>query len=65
MINKTLLIPKTLYLGYSLLYSFDNAISYLVYAKDILQTQDINKKCERKQLILCNRWFDQRNDCII
>lgn len=64
MVNKALPIAEAFYPRYSLLYLFDNATSHLVYAKDALQTKDMNKRCERKQLILCNSWFDQGNDCI-
>ena len=64
MINKALPIVEAFYPGYSLLYLFDNAISHLIYTKDILQTKDMNKVCRRKQPVLRNRWFDQGNDRI-
>lgn len=35
--NKALLIAEALYLRYLLLFLFDNAISHLVYAKDLFQ----------------------------
>ena len=35
-VNKALPIAKALYLGYSLLYLFDNATSHSVYARDAL-----------------------------
>ena len=36
-VHKALPIAKALYLEYSLLFLFDNATSYSVYAKDVLQ----------------------------
>lgn len=36
-IKKTLLIGEALYLGYVLLFLFDNAISYSIYAQDMFQ----------------------------
>lgn len=36
-VNKALLITKAFYLGYLLLFLFDNIISYSVYAKNTLQ----------------------------
>lgn len=41
--NKTLPIGEALYLDYELLFMFDNATSYAVYAKDALQVENINK----------------------
>lgn len=41
--NKALPIEKALYLGYELLFMFDNATSHTVYAKDALQVGNMNK----------------------
>ena len=35
---------EVLYLKYELLFIFDNAISHIIYAKNILQIKYINKK---------------------
>lgn len=43
-INKNLPIAKGLYLGYELLFIFDNTTSYSIYAKNILQFAQMNKK---------------------
>lgn len=43
MVNKTFLIAKTIYLGYSLLFLFNNTISYLVYPVNTLCIREINK----------------------
>lgn len=42
-INKALSIAETLYPGYSILFLFNNTTSYLIYIKDELQAQDMNK----------------------
>lgn len=42
MVIKVLSIANVLYLGYSLVFLFENTNSYLVYTKDILCTE--NKK---------------------
>ncbi len=42
-VNKALPIAEALYPGYSLLFLFDNATSYSVYAKDALQVHEMNK----------------------
>lgn len=59
-INKVLPIAEVFYPGYSFLFLFDNVISHFIYVKDAFQVKNINKRCEEKQLILCNRRFDQR-----
>lgn len=43
-INKALSIAESLYLGYELLFMFDNAISQSIYIKDSLQVTYINKR---------------------
>lgn len=45
-INKALPIAEALFPGYSLLFFFNNATSYLVYAKDELQAKDMNEKTD-------------------
>lgn len=47
-INKALLIVEALYLGYSLVFLFDNATSHLVYIKNVLYTEKINKRSGEK-----------------
>lgn len=46
--EKALLIVKTLYFGYFILFIFDNAISYLVYIKNRLFAYKMNKKPDSK-----------------
>lgn len=58
MVNKALPIAEVLYLGYSLFFLFNNATSHLVYAKDVLQAQEMNKGTGGKQVQLRNGWFD-------
>lgn len=43
-VNKTLSITKAFYLGYLLLYLFNNVRNQFIYAKNTLQVKDINKK---------------------
>ena len=47
-VSKVLLIANMLYPRYSFLFLFDNVISHLVYAKNLLQVQKINKNTENK-----------------
>lgn len=47
-VNKALPIAKALYLGYSLLFLFNNIINHSIYTKDALQVKDINKNNKRK-----------------
>ena len=56
-VNKALPIAEALFLGYSLLFLFDNATSHLVYAKDALQAKDMNKVIGGQQAQLRNGWF--------
>lgn len=58
-VNKTLLITEVLYPGYSFLFLFDNITSHSVYAKDILQIQEMNKSIRGKQVQLHNSWFER------
>lgn len=52
MVKKALPIVKALYLDYLFLFLFDNATSHFVYAKEVFQAKDINKRSEEKQPIL-------------
>ena len=54
-VNKALAIAEALYLGYSLLFLFDNATSHSVYAKDVLCIMQMNKEVGFKQPWLRNR----------
>lgn len=58
-VKKALSIAEALYPGYSFLFLFDNATSHSIYAKDALQTKDMNKGFGRKQPVLCDGWFDR------
>ena len=57
-VNKALLIAKTLYLGYSLLFFFNNTTSHSIYAKNALQVKDMNKSTKSQQPQLRNGWFN-------
>lgn len=48
MIIKALPIAKVLYSGYSLVFLFDNTISYSIYAKNVLCIRDMNKSLGSK-----------------
>lgn len=56
--KKALPIAEVLYLGYSLLFLFDNATSHSVYAKDALQVKDMNKGIGGKRPQLRNEWYN-------
>ena len=64
-VNKALLIAKALYLGYSLLFLFDNATSHSVYAQNTLHTAQMNKGIEGQQPWLCDGWYEKDGACII
>lgn len=49
-INKALLFVKSLYLGYKLLFIFDNIKNFSIYAKNILQVAYRNKRLSNQQL---------------
>lgn len=53
---------EALYLGYSILFMFDNATSHLVYAEDELYAYKMNKGPGDKQVILCNGWYVDQMD---
>ena len=50
--SKALPIAKPLYLGYELLFIFDNATSHAIYVKDTLQVMHINKGPKGQQSFL-------------
>lgn len=64
-VNKVLPIVEALYSSYSLLFLFDNATSYSVYAQDALRTTQIIKKVGGKQPWLRNGWFQKNGIRII
>lgn len=47
-VSKALLIAKVFYLSYSLLFLFDNIISYFVYINNILYIRNINESLNNK-----------------
>ena len=64
-INKALPIVEAFYVGYSLLFLFNNATNHSVYVQDALRIIQINKKVGDKQPWLRNKWFKQDKICII
>lgn len=56
-VNKVLSLVKALYPSYSLLFLFDNNISYFVYAQDVLYIVQINKNSGDKQSWLQSKWY--------
>lgn len=56
-VTKALPVAEAFYPGYSLLFLFDNATSHLIYAKNALRTQDINKGPGDKQPHLRHGWY--------
>lgn len=64
-VSKALPIAEALYLGYSLLFLFDNATSHSVYAKDALQVKDMNKGIGAKQPQLRNGCYNLNGEYII
>lgn len=52
MVKKTLPIAVVIYLGYLLVFLFDNTTSYLVYAKNKLHIRNMNNNLEKKQSYL-------------
>ena len=59
-VSKALPITKALCSRYSFLFLFDNTTSHLVYMKDALQVQKMNKIVGGKQAQVCNGWFEKR-----
>lgn len=60
-VNKALLITETFYPGYWVLFPFDNATNYLIYAKDKLQVKNLNKCIRGQQPQLYNKQFNYNN----
>ena len=54
-----------MYLGYELLFIFDNATSYAIYAKDPLQVTHMNKSLGDQQFFLQADWYKNINGEII
>lgn len=65
MVSKALPIVELLYLGYSLLFLFDNAISHSVYAQNALRTAQMNKRVGGQQPWLREGWFERDGARII
>lgn len=63
--KKTLLIKKVPYLKYVLLFIFDNAANYSIYAKDVHQVININKRLGSQQVFLQSRLYIIFNKNII
>ena len=63
-VSKALPIAKALYLGYSLLFLFDNTTSHSVYANNALCTRGMNKSSGGKQVWLRNCWYEKDNSQI-
>ena len=57
--SKVLFIAKTLYLGYELLFMFDNTISHAIYIKDELLFAHIKESSVYNKLALWNAQHDQ------
>ena len=60
-INKALLIPKSLYSGYELLFMFDNVTSHSIYAKNEWQVAYINKEPGGQHLFFRVGWYTDPN----
>lgn len=59
--SKSLPIAEAFYSGYSLLFFFDNATSYSIYANNLLCIGKINKSSSNKQVWLSNNWYEKDN----
>lgn len=60
-VQKAIPIAEALYPGYSLLFTFDNATSHAIYAKDAFCTAGMNKSSGGNQLLLRDGWFQINN----
>src|SRR4029077_6050341 len=58
-------IAEALYPGYQLLFLFDNATSYSVYAGDALTVKAMNKGEGGAQPILRNGWYHDGHDTVV
>lgn len=45
--KKDLSITKTLYFGYQIIFIFNNVKSYIVFANNFLQVENMSKKLEK------------------
>ncbi len=63
--KKALLIEEVLYPGYELLFLFDNATGYSIYALDALQVANIKKEPGGQQPFLRPRWFMGSNQEVV
>ncbi len=63
--KKALPIWEALYLGYKLLFLFDNTTSHSIYAQDALQVANMNKRPGGQQPFLRPGWFMGFNQEII
>lgn len=59
--SKSLPIAEAFYLGYSLLFFFNNVTSHSVYANNILRIGEMNKNSSNKQAWLPNSWYEKNN----
>lgn len=64
-VDKAMRIGEALYLGYQLLFLFDNATSHSVFASDALQIDEMNKGRGAQQNILQNRWYTNTEGHIV
>lgn len=56
-VKKAMPIGEALYLGYQLLFLFDNATSHLIFASNALQVGEMNKSIEGQQKFLRDGWY--------
>ncbi len=56
-VKKALPIAQSLYLGYKLLFMFDNAIIHFIYAKDVQQVAYMNKGPSSQKLFFRTDWY--------
>ena len=54
---KALPIAKALYLGYKLLFMFDNTTNHTIYTKDVLQVAHMNKRPGGEQFFFRPGWY--------
>ena len=59
--KQALPIAIALYPGYQYLFLFDNVTSHVIYSKDALRVQKMNKSLGGQQLFLKDRWFEKNN----
>lgn len=64
-VKKALPIGEALYLGYALLFLFDNATSHSIDAQDALQVAHMNKRPGGQQPFLRSGWFVGPNQDVV